>query len=373
MYLYLFMLFLTASLRNDALGGLTYIIPDDYYQLNAYDFGNLSAGLVMDDNGMSYVEGFYLLNRDSTMETSQVGYGHIRFNNNKKFALNVKFNDTMFNWPWATDAMGNPYNYKINFLDASAEIALRINDKTIGGIGGEKNNYKGEYTNDFPSLYSSFTRINGSILYLNTFNMGSRIEYMNIKGDFYEIPYKRITATLYSLIPITDNFKVAGRLDGLRDTTQYFKLKIRSEFTPMKEITIEAEIMAANLIESDSLSHLYLPTSYLYKINNQSLTLGIGYKKDPIFVGIENCIEKWDTDIYSISRLGAEVHKKGMYIRAGMNTIYERVNRSSNFSFGLGYNKGKIDIDYLYNYGERWYWFDYSRGGTNALSIRMKF
>jgi len=290
---------------------------------------------------------------------------YLRFNNNQKFAFDIKLNEMRFNHLWLGAQLDEADNYKMHILGTSAEMAARINDKVILGTGWENVDYKKEGENSPISV----TRMNGSFLYTNTFNIGSRIEYIKIPD---EPPQHRITATLFSLIPITENLRLAGRADGIiEDTLKYFRLRIRSEFTPVKEIIIGAEIKADNFIEWNP-GLLFPP--YFWKANAQSLIFGIGYKKDPVFFGMEDWIgrNKWGSDgkyeYSSVIRVGGEIHKKGIYVRAGINA-----NTEYNFSFGLGYSKDKLDIDYLYNYKKEGYWYRYFKGNANALSIRMKF
>ena len=374
MYLYIFLFCFSPSMRNNSLGGLTYTLPDYYYRLNAYDFGKLTAGLIMDDSGNTYIDGYYLMDKDSLWGTSYTGCGHLRFNNKEKIALDIDFNNAEYSLPWATDTQGNLYTFKNHFINTSAEIAYAINNKAILGIGGgEQNNYINPY-------HYSFIHLKGSFLYSTKFSLGSRIEYkyMNYPED---ASYNSIIiAGLYGFLPVSDNLRVGTRIDAIKqDTLQSFSARIRFEFTPAKQIIIGGEIMGANFTESNYI-RIYFPAySYFDPGRTGFLTLGIAYKKGPIFVGIEDYIRKVkysysDRELtYSMSKIGVEIHKQGAYIRGGINSSIDRV---FNFSFGMGCRYKNISIDYFYNHKEQnriFYEYNYNRGSTNGLSFRIIF
>ena len=380
MYLYIFLFCFSPSMRNNSIGGLTYVTPGYYYRLNAYDFGKLTAGLIKDDSGITYIDGYYLVDKDSIFGSAYTSYGHLRFNNKQKIALDVNYNNVNYYWGQGTDAQGNPYTMKSYLVTASAGIAYAIDNKAMLGIGGEKiDNYYPVVSN--PSHYS-LTHLKGSFLYIDKFSLGSRIEY-----EYMDYPENAsynsiITAGLYSLIPVKNNLKIGARIDAVKqDTLQYFKIKIRFDFIPVEEIIIGGEIMGANFTEWNSLWPYYTLYFYpnFYQGRTISFVFGIGYKKAPIFLGMENYIKRTKyahSDIeytYSMSRIGVEIHKKGVYIRGGINNS---VSGTFNFSFGLGCSYRNINIDYLYNHKERsWgrYENSYNGGSANGVSLIMVF
>lgn len=364
MYLYIFLFCFGPSMRNNGLGGLTYTVPDYYYRLNAYDFGRLTAGLILDDSSISYIDGYYLVDKDSLLGTFCTKYGHLRFNNKQKIALDVNLNKDEYFSPYIGDIQGISYSSDIN---TSAGASYAINNKMMLGIGGEKKDIY--YLQSGNSYHYSYVHLNGSFLYNSKFSWGSKVEYKYM--DYPEtLSYNStITVGLYSLIPVMDNFKVGIKIDEVKqDTSNSFSVRIRFEFIPLKEIIVGGEIMETNSTGSHS-------PSYFYPRRTKFLTLGMGYRKDPILIGVETCSEGFEyssgEDTYSMAKLGVEIHKRGMYIRGGINNSTYKLY---NFSFGMGYRyRNRLNIDYFYN-REEWHFHGFdNEGNANGFSLRIIF